>query len=266
MSAFKYAIGRPFTPDLATAPVTSGTEGDFVIVTGASSSDSATGYSPYDVVHEHLDRGWRSTTGAGNKTLTLTTASVQPDAILIEGLTVSAILISGGVSLKAVSQNVRNGRRQIVVVPTSATGTWTFTSSSSYHVSPYDYFGIGRISFIKNGALTTMTTNWGEPYNWSVNSQGGERTFAGGYVESTNTSQNFINFQLQGLFDQSIAASYADPFRYCRMARDERVFHWEDRDDDSDKTLGFMCRRAGEGVIVQQYPYFDVDVPISEVI
>jgi len=269
MANVKYAIGRPFT-------TTSGLEGDFAIMSSASSSDTATGYDAQNVRNEHIQRVWRSTAGV-NKVLTVVLGTSQnPDAILIEGCNFTAIEyeedLSGYSGKLTLDQNPRTGRYGRLIENPSGTGTtWNFRVDDTD--APNDSFcEIGRISFVSASALKTMqnasaaSRPWWQPYTWRANSLGSSRILAGGITETTSTSPVFLDFDLEGSFDMLDDTEISHPLAYTRMLTDQRILHWEDRTEDTNNMHAYLCRRDGPASVSNEFPYLNIDMNLVEVI
>lgn len=255
MAEIKYAIGRPFTQ-------TSGREGDFLIMTNATGSADA-GFSALNVLDEHMRRRWRFTTG-GTAAINVITASTNPDAILIEDCNVDQVQVEA--TTYNLTQNERTGRWGRLIEPPDTTTSWTFTFDEADSPTNDGYVECGRICMVKNGSLKTMTRPWEQPFSWSPQTLGADRQIPGGATETTSTSDIFLEFDVQGRFEVLNAAMRSHPLAMTKTLTDQRILHWEDRDDDTNNQHAYLVRRTGNPDVTEDFPNLEVDMSMVEVI
>lgn len=264
MANIKYAYGRPWASAQALA-------GDFIVPSSITGSTPQTNYALADVRDEHINRPVRFDHGT-NRTITFVIASQIPSAIFVEGINVSRITITsdGGHSSGELTcgQNPRTKRYSRYYEPGDGTGTqWTVTLLNAYKINSSDtYLSCGRISMVAAGSLKTMAQNWEEPYNYSIDSLGSERFYGGGEVETTSSSDLFVRFGFQGAFSLTDSSINQHPLAYATLLRDQRLLHFENRSDDTNKVHAYMLRRSNEVSIVEEFPTIDFDVEMIEAI
>lgn len=258
MAAIKYAVGRP-------SAATSALAGDFIVPSSVSGSSPSAGFALADVRHEHLRREVRFPLDATDKTITFNTSSQEPDAVFVEDVNTTQITVNG--ATVNLSQNPRTKRYSVYYEPVSGVSTtWSVVLKYASRLSGVTYLGCGRISMVASGGLKTMVTNWAEPYRFSTHTLGSDRTLPGGFVESTSTSDLFLAFDMQGTFPLLTPTTTQHPLAYASLLQDERILHFEGRDDDTNKVHAYLLRRTSDPTITQEFPSLDIAVGLTEVI
>jgi hypothetical protein len=267
---FCYAAGRPFTTSTAL-------EGDFMAHGGTNTaSSSKAGYAAANVSDEGLGRPWRSNVTTASYVAVGVGSSREPAYVFVDGLNVADFEIradsDGNLSTATHSQAVSlsgpdplTGRyKYLFAVP----GAWTaqtywgvYIPGSTPRTDGTNEYQVGRIVLVKT--LNEMATNWGFPYRRYADDANRIRVgMPGGRIKRSAMGEMLATFELSGNMDRVRTPSVvAQIQRYMRLAGDESLLHFENRDD---YRAAALCERLSPGSYSEDGPLAIADVALSE--